>query len=113
MVSIYGALLRENIFVISVSDSSQCPLRRGLLSSGGIRVLTGNTATEQSSPTISEVIPSSYWRQATGYATSYTRYTPRVTAWGRGEAWSSRRPVKPEVAGSNPVVPAARFDIEH
>ncbi len=25
---------------------------------------------------------------------------------GRGEAWSSRRPVKPEIAGSNPVVPA-------
>ncbi len=29
-----------------------------------------------------------------------------MTPWGRGEAWSSRRPVKPEVAGSNPVVPA-------
>ena len=26
--------------------------------------------------------------------------------WGRGEAWSSRLPVKPEIAGSNPVVPA-------
>jgi hypothetical protein len=25
---------------------------------------------------------------------------------GRGEVWSSRRPVKPEVAGSNPVAPA-------
>jgi hypothetical protein len=31
---------------------------------------------------------------------------PLGARWGRGEAWSSRRPVKPEVAGSNPVVPA-------
>ena len=29
-----------------------------------------------------------------------------VAVRGRGEVWSSRRPVKPEVAGSNPVVPA-------
>src|SRR5665811_1194266 len=27
-------------------------------------------------------------------------------SWGRGEVWSARRPVKPEVAGSNPVAPA-------
>jgi hypothetical protein len=30
------------------------------------------------------------------------------TTWSRGEAWSSRRPVKPEAAGSNPVGTAAR-----
>ena len=35
-----------------------------------------------------------------------TRPEHRVIGWGRGEVWSSRRPVKPEVAGSNPVAPA-------
>ena len=30
------------------------------------------------------------------------------TTWSRGEAWSSRRPVKAEVAGSNPVGTATR-----
>ena len=34
---------------------------------------------------------------------------PLGARWGRGEAWSSRRPVKPEIAGSNPVVPAKRW----
>ena len=32
--------------------------------------------------------------------------SPGGTSRGRGEVWSSRRPVKPEVAGSNPVAPA-------
>lgn len=32
--------------------------------------------------------------------------SPGGTTRGRGEVWSSRRPVKPEVAGSNPVAPA-------
>ena len=32
--------------------------------------------------------------------------SPGVTVWGRGEVWSSRQPVKLEVAGSNPVAPA-------
>ncbi len=50
------------------------------MSSGGIRVLTGNTATEQSSPTISEVIPSSYWRQATSYTPLYSS-CDRLGAW--------------------------------
>ena len=31
---------------------------------------------------------------------------PLGAPWGRGAAWSARRPVKPEAAGSNPVVPA-------
>ena len=44
------------------------------------------------------------------YDTAHARLqllAPRVSVskhgWSRGEVWSSRRPVKPEVAGSNPV----------
>ena len=35
-----------------------------------------------------------------------TRDRREVATWARRTVWSVRRPVKPEVAGSNPVVPA-------